>query len=240
MNKNNWGCGSRPTDQWHTFRKSSSFNFLGLLLNKTMSWKSHIDLLSHKLAQCAGVLNKLKRFFTNIHILRTLYFSMVQSRIMYCILTCGFDYYRIEKLQKRFVRIISSSKYNAHSEPLFKILDILKIEHLFSQSCLKFVYKFKKWQLTNYFSSLQCVPGSPIHDHHTRSASSIDTIYTRTHMASKCIRSQLPLLLNNSPDIILSKINTHSNQGFSFFIKRYYLSQYMTQCQERECFVCNN
>ena len=165
---------------------------------------------------------------------------MVQFRIMYCILTWGFDYYRIEKLQKRFVRIISSSKYNANYEPLFKIIDILKIEHLLSQSCLKFVYKFKKCQLPKYFPSLQCVPRSSIHYHHTRSASSIDTIYTRTHMASKCIRSQLPLLLNNTPDIILSKINTHSIQGFSFFIKWYYLSQYMTQCQERECFVCNN
>ena len=90
-----------------------SFNFLGLLLNENISWKPHIDLLSNKLAQCAGVLNKLKRFLP-IHILRTLYFSMVQSRIMYCILTWGFDYYRIEKLQKRFVRIISYSKYNAH------------------------------------------------------------------------------------------------------------------------------
>ena len=204
-----------------------------------MSWKPHIDLLSNKLAQCAGVLNMLKRFLP-IHILRTLYFSMVQSRLMYCILTWGVDYHRIEKLQKRFVRIISSSKYNAHSEPLFEILDILKIEHLFSQVCLKFVYKFKKCQLPKYFSSLQCVPRFSIHDHDTRSASSIDTIYTRTHMPSKCIRSQLPLLLNNTPDIILSKINTHSIQGFSFFIKRYYLSQYMTQCQERECFVCNN
>ena len=135
---------------------------------------------------------------------------MVQSRMMYCILTWGFDYYRIEKLQKRFVRIISSSKYNAHSEPLFKILDILKIEHLFSQSCLKFVYKFKKCQLPKYFSSLQCVPRSSIHDHDTRSASSIDTIYTRTHMTTKCIRSQLPLLSNNTLDIIFSKINTHS------------------------------
>ena len=63
-----------------------TFNFLGLLLNENMSWKPHIDLLSNKLAKCAGVLNKLKRLLP-IHI--------------------------------RFVRIISSSKYNAHSEPLF-------------------------------------------------------------------------------------------------------------------------
>ena len=74
-----------------------TFNFLGLLLNENMSWKPHIDLLSDKLAKCAGVLNKLKRFLP-IHILRTLYFSMAQSRMMYSILTWGFDYYRIEKL----------------------------------------------------------------------------------------------------------------------------------------------
>ena len=127
-----------------------NFNFLGLVLNENMSWKPHIDLLANKLAKCAGVLNKLKRFLP-IHILRTLYFSMVQSRLVYCILTWGFNCYRLEKLQKRFARIISSSKYNAHSEPLFKVLDILKIEHLFSQSCLKFVYKFKNSQLPKYF-----------------------------------------------------------------------------------------
>ena len=165
---------------------------------------------------------------------------MVQSRMMYCILTWGFVHYKIEKLQKRFVRIISSSKYNAHSDPLFKVLDILKIEHLFSQSCLKFVYKFQNCQLPRYFLSLQCVPRSSIHSHDTKSANKMDTIYTRTQMAAKCIRSQLPSLLNDTPDIILNKVDTHSIEGFSFFIKQYYSSQYTTQCQDREYFVCNN
>ena len=123
---------------------------------------------------------------------------------------------------------------------LFKALDILKIEHLFSQSCLKFVYKFKKRELPKYFLSFQCVPRSSVHDHDTRGASRIDTLYTRTHMAAKCIRSHLPVLLNDTPAIIINKIDTHSIQGFSFFIKRYYLSQYTTQCQLRGCFICNN
>ena len=157
-----------------------------------MSWKPHIDLLANKLAKCAGIFNKLKHVLP-IHILKTLYFSMVQSRMMYCILTWSFVHYRIEKLQKRFVRIISSSKYNAHSEPLFKVLDILKIEHLFSQCCLKFVYKFQNCQLPRYFLSLQCVPRSSIDSYDTKSANKMDTIYTRTKMAAKCIRSQRPL-----------------------------------------------
>ena len=218
--------------------KVKNFNFLGLQLNENMSWKPHIDSLSNKLAKYAGVLNRLKRFLP-AHILRTLYFSMVQSRMMYC-LHWGFYYYRLEKLQKRFVRIVSSSKYNAHSEPLFKALDILKIEHLFSQSCLKFVYKFNKRELPKYFLSFQCAPRSSVHDHDTRGASRIDTLYTRTHMAAKCIRSHLPVLLNDTPAIIINKIDTHNIQGFSFFIKRYYLSQYTTQCQLRGCFICNN
>ena len=162
--------------------KVKNLNFLGLQLNENMSWKPHIDSLSNKLTKCAVVPNRLKRFLP-VHILRTRYFSMVQSRIMYCLLTWGFYYYRLEKLQKRFVRIISSSKYNAHNEPLFKALDILKIEHLFSQSCLKFVCKIV-CELPKYFLSFQCVPKSSVHDHDTRGADRIDTLYTRTHTHS--------------------------------------------------------
>ena len=95
--------------------------------------------------------------------------------------------------------IISSSKYNAHLEPLFKILDILKIEHLFSQSCLNFVYKSKKIPITEKFSSLQCVPRSPIHDHDTRSAISIDIIYTCSHVASKMYQIPTSIIIKQYP-----------------------------------------
>ena len=66
------------------------------------------------------------------------------------------------------------------------------------------------------FVSLQCFPTSSTHEHDTRNANNIYTIYTRTRIACKCIRSQLPILLINTPDIILSKINTHNIQGFPF------------------------
>ena len=215
-----------------------NFNFLGLVLNDNMSWKPHIDLLVNKLAKCAGVLNKLKRLLP-IHILRTLYFSLLRSRLVYCILTWRFDYYRIEKLQKRFARIISSSKYNAHSEPLFKFLDILKIEHLFSQSCLKFAYKLKIVNYRNIFYPFNVYLGPRF------TIMTLETLvklilFIPVHVAAKCIRSQLPLVLNDTPEVILSKINTHSIQGFSFFVKQYYLSKYTTQCHEIACYVCNN
>ena len=108
----------------------SNFNFFGLNLNENMFWKSHTDIIANKLTKISGVLNKLKRYLP-CYILRTLYCSMVQSRLTYCVLAWGFNHQRLAKIQKRFLRIISLSKYNAHTEPLFKSSELLNIKLTF-------------------------------------------------------------------------------------------------------------
>ena len=42
------------------------------------------------------------------------------------------------KLQKRAIRIITDSKYNSHTEPLLKSLNILKINDIFTIQFLTF------------------------------------------------------------------------------------------------------
>ena len=128
----------------------SNFNFLGLLFNEHMFWKPHIDIIANKLMKFSGILYKLKKFLPS-HILRTLYFSMVQSRFTYGILAWGFECQRFVKLQKRFIRIISLSTYNAHTESLFKNLEILTIKNLFDLNCLKFVYNYKKGEICHVY-----------------------------------------------------------------------------------------
>ena len=197
-----------------------NFNFLGIFLNEHMFWKTHTDIVANKLIKFSGILDKLKRFLPS-YILRTLYFSMVQSRLTYGILAWGFEYQRFVKLQKRFMRIITLSTYNAHTEPLFKNLEILTIKNLFDLNCLKFVYNYKKGELPNHFLNFRCVPRAFIHDHETRFASLIDSELTRTVMAQNCMRHHLVTVLNCTPSCILDKIGTHSRQGFIFYIKRY-------------------
>ena len=46
-------------------------------------------------------------------------------------------------MKKRAVRIMTNSKYNSHTEPLFKELKLLKISDIFKIQCMKFWYKFK-------------------------------------------------------------------------------------------------
>ena len=124
--------------------------------------------------------------------LRTLYCSIVQSRLTYGILTYGilawgFYYYRLEKIKNRIIRIISRSKYDAPTNPIFKAFDLLTINDLFSLNCLRFLYHYKNKNLPMYFCELSYTPRSNIHDHGTRYADLIDTESTRMVMAKKCI-----------------------------------------------------
>ncbi len=75
---------------------------------------------------------------------------MIVSHINYHILAWGYEYSRIFKLQKKAIRIISISKYNAHSEPLFKKFNLLQIEDMLRLNELKLYYKYENRLLPDY------------------------------------------------------------------------------------------
>jgi len=99
----------------------TNFNFLGLTINENISWKPHINKIASKISKYTGVMNRLKRFLP-LHILRVLYCSMIQSNLNYSLLMWGFDLSRLQKIQKKIIRVITGSRYNEHNEPLFKSL----------------------------------------------------------------------------------------------------------------------
>ncbi len=102
----------------------AEFNFLGLTLDEHLDWKCHKNKLSNKISQCMGILNSLKRFLP-IQTKVLIYNSLVLSHLNFGILLWGF------KCDKKIVRILSLSKYNAHTAPLFKILKLLKVNDIF-------------------------------------------------------------------------------------------------------------
>ena len=67
---------------------------------------------------------------------------MILTNLSYGIKAWGFAHKNIYTIQKKAVRIISNSKFNAHSDPIFKRLKLLRIEDIFKLSCLTFYYKF--------------------------------------------------------------------------------------------------
>jgi len=79
-------------------------NFLGLALDSTLSWKTHISQLSSKLNSACYVIRSLKSVISTRN-LRTIYFSYVHSVIAYGIIFWGNSSHsnNIFKLQKRAI-----------------------------------------------------------------------------------------------------------------------------------------
>ena len=127
-----------------------SFNFLGITLDENITWKPHIAAKANKLSKYAGIFNKLKNYLP-AYILRMLYCSLVNYHLSYGILIWGYECHRLEKIQKRMITIITVSKYNAHTEPLFKALDLLKIQDMLDISTLKFHCRYVHDNLPAYF-----------------------------------------------------------------------------------------
>ncbi len=62
---------------------------------------------------------------------------------------------KLFKLPKEVVKILSMSKYNnAHTDTLFKILKLFKVNDIFKLQELKFYYKYKNNKLPDFLQSL--------------------------------------------------------------------------------------
>ena len=120
----------------------TEFNFLWLTIDEHLSWKPHIQKISNKIARTLGIMCRLKNFLPT-DILRILYNSLILPHLQYSVLSWGFKMGRLDKLQKRAVRIISNSRYNSHTDPLFKKLNLLKLKDLFELNVLKLFYKYR-------------------------------------------------------------------------------------------------
>ena len=216
------------------------FNFLGLTIDEHVSWKEHIQKVSTKISRTIGVLTRLKKTIPS-YILRLLYNSLVLPYLQYGILIWGFKPGRLITLQKKAIRTILNSKYNAHTEPLFKQLNLLKLQDIFQCCALRFGYKLFNESLPQYYISMFNIDYSR-HAYSTRESSkisnSIARCRTKTSSAQDCIRHYLPCILDQTPPFISDKIFTHSYQGFCNYIKNYVISKYELECTIENCYIC--
>ena len=57
--------------------------------------------------------------------------------------------------------------------------------------------------------------------------------------AENCTRHQLPLI-NKTDQNILSKIYTHSYQGFYDYVKYSLIQKCKLECEKQNCYICQN
>ena len=117
--------------------KTTEFNFLGLLLHENLSWKAHMNKIGNELSRIIGIFKRIQTYLPPNTML-LMYNSMFLPHLNYCILAWGFTPDRIFKLQKKVVRLICKTRYNAHTDPLFKQLNLLTIQDISDIQRLKY------------------------------------------------------------------------------------------------------
>ena len=215
-----------------------NFNFLGLKINENLSWKPHTDMIANKISKYVGVLNRLKRYLPS-YILKTIYVSLIQSNLNYCILAWGFNCGRLKKLQKKAIRIVCNGKYLEHTTPLLKKLEILKLEDMFVLCMLKWYFKYEQKQLPRYFLKFKIEIQHQTHEHDNRDKNRRRVPVPRLFMSRHCIRNHISTVINCTDTCIIEKIYTHSLQGYSKYIKKHILSNYSEECNIENCYSCN-
>ena len=198
---------------------------------------AHVSKISSKLACAIGTFKRMKRFLPP-YILKTLYNSLFLPYMNYGILLWGSNTKRIIRLQKFAVRAITNSKYNAHTDPIFRSHSLLKVTDIYKLNALKFYYKYKNGTLPVYLLNILEHTYST-HDHHTRQRNIPRPFHPNTASAKKAIRYAIPNILRHTPTSITDTVSTHSLQGYSTYIKKIMVSQYEETCTIVNCYVCN-
>jgi hypothetical protein len=142
------------------------FDFLGLTLDSSLTWKEHVHKISFKISRITAVMNKLKHFLPS-SILLKIYQSLIAPHINYGILAWGFHNKKLFKLQKKAVRIVAKAPYNGHTDPIFKCFNILKVSDICALHELKFCFKYENNNIPPYFYSI-FNKNSDIHNFNTR------------------------------------------------------------------------
>ena len=215
----------------------SNFNFLGIIINENINWSKHINKISYSISKTIGIIRKLKNVLPS-SVLLTIYNSLILPQLTYGILVWGYKSNCIFKLQKMALRAMTSSKYNAHTNPLFKKMHLLKVGDIHTVQQLKFFYKLTQNNLPTYFNSFLIRRQHNIHEHLTRNRHMLVTEKVHHKFAEKCIRYSVFKTVNDTPTQIIDKMYTHSLQGVANYSKNLLINEYDVRCCIRDCYIC--
>ncbi len=78
-----------------------------------------------------------------------------------------------------------------------------------------------------------------IHQYNTRQKNNLQIPITNKLFTSKCIRHNIPITVNSTPEYLLNKIYSNSVRSFTKSIKELYINKYSNTCLISNCYICN-
>ena len=145
----------KPVDRVGSNCKEKYFKFVGHVLDEKLTWVGHVEHICKKLSSANFAINSSKNFLP-LHIRKMIYYSLFDSHLNFGNLLWGCAdkklLGKIDVLQKRCIRNVGLKKYKAHTEPIFKELNILKVSDKISFAKSVFMHQYKNNKLPISFS----------------------------------------------------------------------------------------
>ena len=205
-----------------SIQRTSSFNFLGIVVNEFLTWSDHISYISQKINPVVGLLNRLKHQLPT-RILKMIYNSLILSRLHYGNLLWGSNAGSLIKLNKRALRAIVNTGTNTHTSPICKKLRLLSLPDIHQMKLLCLYKQFVDSKLpANIHNILNMNKHNP-----------------RTEAYKSTIRFELPQYLQTAPAEILDKVSTCCYKSFKWNTKEYLIGRYASLCTSIGCRTCN-
>jgi len=127
----------------HPDNDCRAYKLLGIYLDEYLSLDSHTNHVVKKLSRSLYCIKQAKNIIPPKGLL-SLYYALIHSHLTYCTSIMGGitakNRNKIIKIQKKAIRIITNSPYNAHTNPLFSELNILPFNSLIKLAQLSFMH----------------------------------------------------------------------------------------------------
>ena len=148
--------------------------YLGILIDKSLSWKHHIEHIIIKVSRTEGLIAKLRHFLPT-HTLLNMYQALIAPYLTYGLRVwgqaCKSYLDTLLKLQKRALRFIYFSDHNGHAIPVYVDAYILALKFVYYESIVNMMFDVRNRTAPSNIQDLfQHI--SNVHSYNTRSSAS--------------------------------------------------------------------
>ena len=128
---------------------SDTVKYLGVIFDSSLNWGPHIDSVCKKLSRANSMLSKI-RYYVSRDVLLSLYYALFHSHLSYATNVWALNASstkRILNLQKKAVRLMTFSDFDAHSLPLFTQLRMLSFHDFTKFTNIIFTFNLLNYNL---------------------------------------------------------------------------------------------
>lgn len=133
-------------------RQTNTVRYLGVLIDMSLNWKSHLDSLTARARKLIFIFKKL-RSVADYSVLKTVYYALCQSIFTYCISIWGGApktlFLPLERAQRAVLKVMTLKPFRYPTSQLYIDCAVLTVRQLFVLHTILRVHREKKYKVSN-------------------------------------------------------------------------------------------